>query len=115
MVEQTLFLKSMAAGVGLAAVMTTPLSAQNRYGADRDMNGEIAQFRAAVSWQPQSDSDPVFGMAWFESQVEPGNSANQVRLRDLDVTNTRFPKGAGDIQANFSDGESGWFFGEYDA
>ena len=48
MVEQTLFLKSIAAGVGLSAAMLAPLSAQSRYGADGQSNGEIAQMKRDI-------------------------------------------------------------------
>ncbi len=67
-----------------------------------EMNGDILHFRAALAYRATADSEPVFGAAWFESRVEIDRSSRIVRLIDLKVTQTRFPAGTDDVQAELS-------------
>ena len=62
-------------------------------------NGDIIQFRAALAYRETADSEPVFGAGWFESSVEVDTVSKMVRPRDFKVTQTRFPDGSDDLQA----------------
>lgn len=47
--------------------------------------------RAAVSIQPSTDEAPIFGVAWFQSQVEVNRNAGIVDLVRTRTTQVRFP------------------------
>ena len=59
----------------------------------------VVSYRAALAWRETPDAEPVFGAGWFESRVDIDRANGIVRPLDLRVTNTRFPPGTGDLQA----------------
>jgi hypothetical protein len=62
-------------------------------------NGDIIQFRAALAYRETPDAEPVFGAGWFESRVEIDTASQVVHPGNLKVTQTRFPAGTDDVQA----------------
>jgi len=67
-----------------------------------EINDDIIHFRAALAYRATADSEPVFGAGWFESRVEIDQSKRIVHPTDLKVTETRFPAGTDDVQAELS-------------
>lgn len=45
--------------------------------------------RAAVSVRKKADSEPVFGVMWFDAALEPGNG-NTVNVKSITVTKSKF-------------------------
>ena len=66
-----------------------------------DMEKDILQFRAAVSYKATGSDEPVFGAAWFESRAETDREERTVTLVSLKVTDTRFPEGSENVRAEF--------------
>jgi len=81
--------------LGTGSVTIYPLQAD-------DLNGDISHFRAALAYQETAGSTTVFGAGWFESRVEIDRENGIVHPLDLKVTNTRFPAGTDDVQAEFT-------------
>jgi len=67
-----------------------------------EMRGDVIHFRAALAYRESSASEPVFGAGWFESRVEIDQYRRIVHPTDLKVTETRFPAGTNDVQAELS-------------
>jgi len=67
-----------------------------------EMSDDIIHFRAALAYRATAGSEPVFGAGWFESRVEIDQSNRIVHPTDLKVTETRFPAGTDDVQAELS-------------
>ena len=67
-----------------------------------EMNDDTIHFRAALAYRATADSEPVFGAGWFESRVEIDQPRRIVHPTDLKVTETRFPEGTDDVQAELS-------------
>ena len=53
------------------------------------LDGDILQGRAAVSFQPQGMSEPVFGAIWFESQVDIDREDRTVNIVGMRVEQVR--------------------------
>jgi hypothetical protein len=66
-----------------------------------DMDNDILQFRAAVSYKAVASPAPVFGAAWFQSRVEIDREERMVTIVTLEVTDTRFPEGSENVRAEF--------------
>ncbi len=66
------------------------------------MDGDVIHYRAALAYRSTPDAAPVFGAGWFESRVDVDQVQRIVRTKSLQVTDTRFPGDAGDIQANLA-------------
>ncbi len=66
-----------------------------------DMENDILQYRAAVSYKATGSNEPVFGAAWFESRVEIDREERMVHLVSLEVVDTRFPEGSDHVKAEF--------------
>ena len=66
------------------------------------MSDDIIHFRAALAYRATANSEPVFGAGWFESRVEIDSTNRIVHPTDLKVTETRFPAGTDDVQAELS-------------
>ncbi len=60
------------------------------------------QFRAALAYRATAGSEPVFGAGWFESPVVIDSTKRIVHPSQLKVTETRFPAGTDDIQAELA-------------
>ena len=66
-----------------------------------DLENDILQFRAAVSYKPTGVDEPVFGAAWFESRLEIDREERTVTFLSLSVEDTRFPEGSEHVKAEF--------------
>lgn len=67
-----------------------------------EMKDDTLHFRAALAYRETAESEPVFGAGWFESRVEIDQSRGIVHPTDLKVSQTRFPDGTDDMQAELS-------------
>jgi len=67
-----------------------------------EKNGDVIQYRAALALRESADAEPVFGAGWFESRVEIDSTTRIVHPTNLKVTETRFPAGTDDVQAELS-------------
>jgi hypothetical protein len=67
-----------------------------------EMKDDVIHFRAALAYRETAGSEPVFGAGWFESRVEIDQSHRIVHPTGLKVTDTRFPEGTDDVQAELS-------------
>lgn len=67
-----------------------------------EKNGDVIHYRAALAYRESADAEPVFGAGWFESRVEIDSASRIVHPTNLKVTQTRFPAGTDDVQAELS-------------
>ena len=67
-----------------------------------ELKDNTIQFRAALAYRATAGSDPVFGAGWFESPVVIDSTKRVVHPSQLTVTETRFPEGTDDIQAELA-------------
>jgi hypothetical protein len=76
------------------------------------LEGDILSFRAAVAYQDDQGSAPVFGASWFESRVEIDRETRQVHMVGLTVSDTRFPEGSehvhGELEQYIREGLPSW-------
>ena len=66
------------------------------------MDGGVLYYRAALAYRPEIVSEPIFGAGWLKSVVEIDEGAGVVQPAGLELTQTRFPDGTADIQAEFA-------------
>jgi len=59
-------------------------------------------FRAALAYRSTAGAEPVFGAGWFESPVAIDSARRTVHPSELKLTQTRFPDGTDDIQAELA-------------
>ena len=55
------------------------------------LNGNVLKGRAAMSIELKDGSDPVFGTFWFDSKIETDKEGGTALIRDIKVTNVRWP------------------------
>ncbi|HET9253349.1 MAG TPA: carbohydrate-binding family V/XII [Candidatus Eisenbacteria bacterium] len=55
-------------------------------------SGNTLTGRAALSLTRKSDPEPVFGVMWFRCRVDTDRGAGTATLRDITVTNVRWPE-----------------------
>lgn len=55
------------------------------------LEGNTLTGRAAMSLQLNDNSDPVFGAFWFEARIDTDRAAGTAQIRDLKVTQVRWP------------------------
>jgi len=67
-----------------------------------ELSDNTLRFRAALAYRAKAGEEPVFGAGWFESPVVIDSARNIVRPSELKVTETRFPAGTDDIQAELA-------------
>jgi hypothetical protein len=58
--------------------------------------------RAAISVVPKGKSQPVFGVFWFTGRVDTDRDAGTAMLRDIAVTNSRWPDSNQEQEEKFS-------------
>ena len=66
------------------------------------MNDGVLYYRAALAYRPGADSEPIFGAGWLKSDVDIDEDENRVSPRNLSLTQTRFPDGTTDIEAELA-------------
>jgi len=59
-------------------------------------------FRAALAYRATAGAEPVFGAGWFESPVVIDSTRRVVHPSELKLTQSRFPDGTDDIQAELA-------------
>src|SRR5262245_51267441 len=64
--------------------------------------GNILQGRAAISLIPPGKSEPVFGVFWFQGRVDTDKETNTAMIRDMSVTNSRWPESTKEKEQEFS-------------
>ena len=65
--------------------------------------GDLVRFRAALAYRPTAQSEPVFGVAWFQSRVRIDHAKGMVQPLGLTVTETRFPEGTDNVQPELAE------------
>ena len=55
------------------------------------LEGNTLTGRAAMSLQLNDNSDPVFGAFWFEARIDTDRAAGTAQIRDLKITQVRWP------------------------
>ena len=63
--------------------------------------GNAVTGRAAVGLTAAGKTAPVFGAFWFTAVADVDQAADQVTLRDIKVTNVRWPNMTADLEATF--------------
>ncbi len=66
------------------------------------LDANSIHFRAALAYRATSGAEPVFGAGWFESPVVIDSARNTVHPSELKLTESRFPDGTDDIQAELA-------------
>jgi len=56
------------------------------------LEGNILKGRTAIAYHASGGDSPVFGAAWFTSQVQIDRESGTVHYETLEITDTRFPK-----------------------
>lgn len=56
------------------------------------LEGNVLKGRAAIAYTASGSDSPVFGAAWFTSQVQIDRESGTVHYETLTITDTRFPK-----------------------
>lgn len=66
------------------------------------LNDDTLYYRAALAYRASASAEPVFGAGWFRSPVEIDEDAELVHPTRLELTQTRFPDGTADVQAELA-------------
>lgn len=66
------------------------------------LSDETLYYRAALAYRSSASAEPVFGAGWFKSPVEIDEAAQVVHPTRLELTQTRFPEGTADVQAELA-------------
>jgi len=64
--------------------------------------GDLLQARAAVSLLQAGKTNPVFGVVWFQANVDTDNDKDRALLRNLKFMNARWPESTEAKQAEFT-------------
>jgi len=56
-----------------------------------DLTGATLKARAAVSFEIKGQQEPLFAAIWFETQLETDHESRTAVLRNIIITNVRFP------------------------
>src|SRR5947207_2498697 len=62
----------------------------------------LLEARAALSMIPKGKSTPVFGVMWFKGRVDTDRDSGTAMLRDIIVTNSRWPESDSAKEVQFS-------------
>ncbi len=62
----------------------------------------LLEARAAISLLPKGKTTPVFGVMWFKGRVDTDRDAGTALLRDIAVTNARWPESEEKKEQEFS-------------
>ena len=66
------------------------------------LSEETLYYRAALAYRSSAGAEPVFGAGWFKSPVQIDETAQVVHPTRLELTQTRFPEGTADVQAELA-------------
>jgi hypothetical protein len=67
------------------------------------LKGNVLTGRAAMSIVPKGKTEPIFGALWFTSVIDTDEEAGTVRLRDIEVTNARWPDSKEEDEKRFTE------------
>jgi hypothetical protein len=66
------------------------------------MDGGVLYYRAALAYRADADAEPIFGAGWLKSTVEIDEKNDIVEPAGMELTQTRFPDGTTDIEAELA-------------
>ena len=66
------------------------------------MNDGVLYYRAALAYHADTNAEPVFGAGWLKSDVDIDEARNLVSPGGMSLTQTRFPDGTTDIEAELA-------------
>lgn len=66
------------------------------------LDGDTLYYRAALAYRPAADAEPIFGAGWLKAPVDIDESQGLVHPSRLELTQTRFPDGTADMQAEIA-------------
>ncbi|GJL82938.1 MAG: hypothetical protein DHS20C01_25720 [marine bacterium B5-7] len=66
------------------------------------LKGNILAGRAAISYQPES-GDQIFGAFWFTAKLDTDTDSNTALIRDVSVTETRWPDATDEYKQRFTE------------
>src|SRR5262245_39341358 len=66
------------------------------------LSGNILSGRAAVSLVPKGKDKPIFGVFWFSGRLDTDRDADSASIRDIVVTNSRWPESSDSLERVFS-------------
>src|SRR5262249_34782350 len=106
-------------GVGLSVVLLTAIASAADPTWPREMKTDLGvltiyqpqpekfadnvlEGRAALSLIPKGKSEPVFGVMWFKCRVDTDRDSGNAMLRDIVVTNSRWPESDSTKEMQFS-------------
>jgi len=55
------------------------------------LKGNVLKGRAAMSFEPKDGAEPTFGVFWFDSIIDTDKEGGTVIIRDIKLTNVRWP------------------------
>lgn len=55
------------------------------------LEGNVLSGRAAMSLEPKGEAEPIFGAFWFEAKLDTDRDTGVALIRDVKVTNVRWP------------------------
>ncbi len=55
------------------------------------LEGNVLSARAAMAIELKDSSDPIFGVFWFDSTIDTEKEGGTVTIRDIKLTNVRWP------------------------
>lgn len=64
--------------------------------------GNVLTGRAAMSLELKNRPEPVFGVFWFSARIDTDQDSGTAMVRDLQVTNVRWPDSTPEGQARFT-------------
>jgi hypothetical protein len=66
------------------------------------LSGDVLTGRAAIALELKGKAEPVFGVFWFTARLDTDRDADTVLVRDVQVTQVRWPDSIGQSEAGFT-------------
>lgn len=66
------------------------------------LEGNVLRGRAAMSLELKGKDDPIFGAFWFEARIDNDTDAGIATIRDVKVTNVRWPESSDANEQRFT-------------
>ncbi|MCI0518559.1 MAG: carbohydrate-binding family V/XII [Woeseiaceae bacterium] len=64
--------------------------------------GNVLSARAAMAIELKDNSEPIFGVFWFESTIDTDKEGGTVTIRDIKLTNVRWPDSTDATEQRFT-------------
>jgi len=88
----------MTAGVGISAAIDWPQEIDAPEGTivvyqpqPEELEGNVLAGRAAISIELEGSDEPIFGVMWFSARIDTDRDAHTALVRDVKVTDVRWP------------------------